>query len=262
MRGATTFGCGQGSSHKLGRALRLHAWRVFEKAHGPGFLIAAAGTGGHLFLPLGRGRGALPAEFLRLQWLGEVPDRPGAEAGAGAATPCIPFAPGLTGAGGWRNSGNCSKTAGGQPRGAQLIRRLKAANVVFSTGGYIAAPAYWRRAVWWLLFWHELPMRSPGQVTGLAGAAVQRVAWAFRLHRAPVSPAVARCWTRHAGRQDFLLPCPVTGVGSRWRGSAASSDGAAARGARADRMVRSPWLPQLWLLAAGRASHPAPAIRR
>jgi len=127
--------------------------------------------------------------------------------------------------------------------------------VVFSTGGYIAAPAILAgRWCWlWPVVLHD-PICDPGRGTRLAGGWCSRGwRWAFRLHRAPC-PAVARCLDRHAVRQDFsCCLAPLTGRGVPAGEGAAASGGkfwAAARGARAE-TGWGPLVPQLLVLAAG-----------
>jgi UDP-N-acetylglucosamine--N-acetylmuramyl-(pentapeptide) pyrophosphoryl-undecaprenol N-acetylglucosamine transferase len=163
-------------------------------------LIAASGTGGHLFPALAVAQ-ALPADW-QIQWLG-VPDR--------LETELVPEEIPLhtVNAGGLQGRGlqkllNLLRLLGASWSVRQLIRR-EGIRVVFSTGGYIAAPAILGAR------WCGVPVvlhesnGVPGRVTRLLGR--------FCTHVAVGLPQAAErlkgCQPRVTGtpvRREFLQP--------------------------------------------------------
>ena len=134
-------------------------------------LIAASGTGGHLFPALAVAQ-ALPSDW-EIQWLG-VPDR--------LETELVPQdyrlhtvdAGGLQGRG-LRKLTNLLRLLGATVTVRRLIRRERI-RLVFSTGGYIAAPAI--LAARWCgvpVVLHE-SNGVPGKVTRLFGRLCSQVA--------------------------------------------------------------------------------------
>jgi UDP-N-acetylglucosamine--N-acetylmuramyl-(pentapeptide) pyrophosphoryl-undecaprenol N-acetylglucosamine transferase len=166
-------------------------------------LIAASGTGGHLFPALAVAQ-ALPADW-QIQWLG-VPDR--------LETALVPAEIPLhtVNAGGLQGRGlqkllNLLRLLGASWSVRQLIRR-KGIRVVFSTGGYIAAPAILGAR------WCGVPVvlhesnGVPGRVTRLLGR--------FCTHVAVGLPQAAEqlqgCQPRVTGtpvRREFLQPAAL-----------------------------------------------------
>ena len=166
-------------------------------------LIAASGTGGHLFPALAVAQ-ALPANW-QVQWLG-VPNR--------LETELVPAEIPLhtVNAGGLQGRGlqkllNLLRLLGASWSVRQLIRRERI-RVVFSTGGYIAAPAI--LAARWCgvpVVLHE-SNGVPGRVTRLLGR--------FCTHVAVGLPQAAErlqgCQPRVTGtpvRREFLEPAAL-----------------------------------------------------
>jgi UDP-N-acetylglucosamine--N-acetylmuramyl-(pentapeptide) pyrophosphoryl-undecaprenol N-acetylglucosamine transferase len=138
----------------------------------PRLLIAASGTGGHLFPALAVAD-ALPAADWSVQWLG-VPDR--LETGLVPARYPLHTvrAGGLQGRG-LRKLLNLVRLLAATRTVRRLIRRQRI-DVVFSSGGYIAAPAILAAR------WCGIPVvlhesnAIPGRVTRLLGRYCSRVA--------------------------------------------------------------------------------------
>jgi len=166
-------------------------------------LIAASGTGGHLFPALAVAQ-ALPSDW-QIQWLG-VPDR--------LETELVPSEIPLhtVNAGGLQGRGlekliNLLRLLGASWSVRQLIRR-EGIRVVFSTGGYIAAPAI--LAARWCgvpVVLHE-SNGVPGRVTRLLGKLCTHVA--VGLPQAAVR--LRGCQPRVTGtpvRREFLQPAAL-----------------------------------------------------
>ncbi len=137
----------------------------------PTLLIAASGTGGHLFPALAVAE-ALPVEW-RVHWLG-VPDRLERELVPGRYPLHTVRAGGLQGRG-LRRLWNLLQLINAARPVRRLIRR-EGVDVVFSSGGYIAAPAILAAR------WCRVPVvlhesnAIPGKVTRLLGRFCTRVA--------------------------------------------------------------------------------------
>lgn len=169
----------------------------------PTLLIAASGTGGHLFPALAVAD-ALPPQW-RVAWLG-VPDR--------LETSLVPSryplhtirAGGLQGRG-LRRLLQLLQLLLAVRRVRQLIRRERV-DVVFSSGGYIAAPAILAaRSLGVPVLLHE-SNAIPGKVTRLLGRLCSQVA----LGLPQAADRLARCQLLVTGtpvRQDFLKPAPL-----------------------------------------------------
>ena len=137
----------------------------------PRLLIAASGTGGHLFPALAVAE-ALPAEW-DVHWLG-VPDRLERQLVPSRYPLHTVKAGGLQGRG-LRKLLNLLRLIGATRSVRRLIRR-EGVEAVFSTGGYIAAPAI--LAARWCgvpVVLHE-SNAIPGRVTRLLGRLCTRVA--------------------------------------------------------------------------------------
>ena len=137
----------------------------------PRLLIAASGTGGHLFPALAVAE-ALPADW-SVQWLG-VPDRLERQLVPSRYPLHTMKAGGLQGRG-LRRLVNLLRLLGATVTVRRLLRRERIA-VVFSSGGYIAAPAI--LAARWCgvpVVLHE-SNAIPGRVTRLLGRCCDRVA--------------------------------------------------------------------------------------
>jgi UDP-N-acetylglucosamine--N-acetylmuramyl-(pentapeptide) pyrophosphoryl-undecaprenol N-acetylglucosamine transferase len=205
-------------------------------------LIAASGTGGHLFPALAVAQ-ALPADW-QIQWLG-VPDR--------LETELVPEEIPLhtVNAGGLQGRGlqkllNLLRLIGASWSVRQLIRR-EGIRVVFSTGGYIAAPAILGAR------WCGVPVvlhesnGVPGRVTRLLGR--------FCTHVAVGLPQAAErlkhCQPRVTGtpvRREFLQPAALPDWVPARTGPLLVVMGGSQGAVGLNRMVR-PVLPRL--LAAG-----------
>jgi len=166
----------------------------------PRLLIAASGTGGHLFPALAVAE-ALPADW-SVQWLG-VPDRLERELVPSRFPLHTVKAGGLQGRG-LRKLLNLLRLLAATRSVRRLIRRERI-DVVFSSGGYIAAPGVLAAR------WCGIPVvlhesnAIPGRVTRLLGRLCSRVAVGL--------PAAAerlpRCRPLLTGtpvRRDFLEP--------------------------------------------------------
>ena len=134
-------------------------------------LIAASGTGGHLFPALAVAQ-ALPADWT-LHWLG-VPDRLETDLVPAAIPLHTVQAGGLQGRG-LRKLWNLLRLLAASVQVRQLIRRERI-RLVFSTGGYIAAPAILAaRSCGIPVVLHE-SNGVPGRVTRLLGRWCTQVA--------------------------------------------------------------------------------------
>ena len=137
----------------------------------PRLLIAASGTGGHLFPALAVAE-ALPPQWT-VQWLG-VPDRLERELVPSQYPLHTVKAGGLQGRG-LRKLLNLLRLLAATSTVRQLIRRERI-DIVFSSGGYIAAPAILAAR------WCRIPVvlhesnAIPGRVTRLLGRLCSRVA--------------------------------------------------------------------------------------
>ena len=205
-------------------------------------LIAASGTGGHVFPALAVAR-ALPADW-QLQWLG-VPNR--------LETELVPADIPLhtVNAGGLQGRGlqkllNLLRLLGASWSVRQLIRR-EGIRVVFSTGGYIAAPAI--LAARWCgvpVVLHE-SNGVPGRVTRLLGKLCSRVAVGLP----QAAERLPGCQPRVTGtpvRREFLEPAPLPAWMPAGSGPLLVVMGGSQGAVGLNRMVL-PLLPQL--LAAG-----------
>ncbi|CAK6695941.1 UDP-N-acetylglucosamine--N-acetylmuramyl-(pentapeptide) pyrophosphoryl-undecaprenol N-acetylglucosamine transferase [Synechococcus sp. CBW1107] len=205
-------------------------------------LIAASGTGGHVFPALAVAR-ALPADW-QLQWLG-VPNR--------LETELVPADIPLhtVNAGGLQGRGlqkllNLLRLLGASWSVRQLIRR-ESIRVVFSTGGYIAAPAI--LAARWCgvpVVLHE-SNGVPGRVTRLLGKLCSRVAVGLP----QAAERLPGCQPRVTGtpvRREFLGPAPLPAWVPAGSGPLLVVMGGSQGAVGLNRMVR-PLLTQL--LAAG-----------
>jgi UDP-N-acetylglucosamine--N-acetylmuramyl-(pentapeptide) pyrophosphoryl-undecaprenol N-acetylglucosamine transferase len=201
-------------------------------------LIAASGTGGHLFPALAVAQ-ALPADW-QIQWLG-VPDR--------LETELVPTEIPLhtVNAGGLQGRGvqkllNLLRLLGASWSVRQLIRR-EGIRVVFSTGGYIAAPAILGAR------WCGVPVvlhesnGVPGRVTRLLGR--------FCTHVAVGLPQAAErlkgCQPRVTGtpvRREFLQPAALPDWVPDGTGPLLVVMGGSQGAVGLNRMVR-PMLPRL-----------------
>jgi UDP-N-acetylglucosamine--N-acetylmuramyl-(pentapeptide) pyrophosphoryl-undecaprenol N-acetylglucosamine transferase len=210
-------------------------------------LIAASGTGGHLFPALAVAR-ALPADW-QIQWLG-VPNR--------LETELVPADIPLhtVNAGGLQGRGlekllNLLRLLGASWSVRQLIRR-EGIRVVFSTGGYIAAPAI--LAARWCgvpVVLHE-SNGVPGRVTRLLGKLCSRVAVGLP----QTAERLPGCQPRVTGtpvRRDFLEPAPLPAWVPAGSGPLLVVMGGSQGAVGLNRMVR-PLLPQL-LTAGCRVVH-------
>jgi UDP-N-acetylglucosamine--N-acetylmuramyl-(pentapeptide) pyrophosphoryl-undecaprenol N-acetylglucosamine transferase len=169
----------------------------------PTLLIAASGTGGHLFPALAVAD-ALPDGW-RVHWLG-VPDRLESRLVPSRYPLHTVRAGGLQGRG-LRQLANLLQLLLATRRVRQLIRRERV-DAVFSSGGYIAAPAILAaRSLGVPVLLHE-SNAIPGKVTRLLGRLCSRVAVGL--------PAAAerlpRCRPQVTGtpvRQAFLAPASL-----------------------------------------------------
>jgi UDP-N-acetylglucosamine--N-acetylmuramyl-(pentapeptide) pyrophosphoryl-undecaprenol N-acetylglucosamine transferase len=204
----------------------------------PRLLIAASGTGGHLFPALAVAE-ALPPEW-SVQWLG-VPDRLERE--------LVPSRYPLhtVRAGGWQGRGlrklwNLVQLLIATRSVRRLIRREEI-TAVFSSGGYIAAPAI--LAARWCgvpVVLHE-SNAIPGRVTRLLGRLCSRVAVGLP----QAAERLPRCRPRVTGtpvRHGLLEPVPLPDWVPQGSGPLLLVMGGSQGALGLNRMVR-PLLPRL-----------------
>ncbi|MFN6339413.1 MAG: UDP-N-acetylglucosamine--N-acetylmuramyl-(pentapeptide) pyrophosphoryl-undecaprenol N-acetylglucosamine transferase [Cyanobacteriota bacterium] len=204
----------------------------------PTLLIAASGTGGHLFPALAVAE-ALPPGW-RVHWLG-VPDR--------LERRLVPSAYPLhtVRAGGLQGKGlgkllNLLRLLGATLPTRRLIRR-EGVDVVFSTGGYIAAPAILAAR------WSGVPVvlhesnAIPGKVTRLLGRLCTRVALGLP-EAAERLPGAHPLVTGTPVRKAFLEPAPLPDWVPRGPGPLVLMMGGSQGALRLNRMVR-PLIPRL-----------------
>jgi UDP-N-acetylglucosamine--N-acetylmuramyl-(pentapeptide) pyrophosphoryl-undecaprenol N-acetylglucosamine transferase len=166
-------------------------------------LIAASGTGGHLFPGLAVAE-ALPEDW-SVSWLG-VPDRLERELVPSRYPLHTIRAGGLQGRG-WRKLWQLIRLIASSGTVRRLIR-LEGIDVVFSTGGYIAAPAI--LAARWCgvpVVLHE-SNAIPGRVTRLLGRLCTRVAVGLP----QAAERLPRCRPLVTGtpvRREFLAPATL-----------------------------------------------------
>jgi UDP-N-acetylglucosamine--N-acetylmuramyl-(pentapeptide) pyrophosphoryl-undecaprenol N-acetylglucosamine transferase len=204
----------------------------------PTLLIAASGTGGHLFPALAVAE-ALPPDW-RVQWLG-VPDRLERQLVPSLYPMNFVRAGGLQGRG-LRKLWNLVQLLTATRVVRRLIRR-EGITAVFSSGGYIAAPAI--LAARWCgvpVVLHE-SNAVPGKVTRLLGRLCSHVAVglpeaAERLPRC--RPLVTGTPVRHA----FLEPAPLPSWVPAGEGPLLLVMGGSQGAVGLNRMVR-PLLPKL-----------------
>ncbi|MCP9801164.1 glycosyltransferase [Synechococcus sp. RedBA-s] len=166
-------------------------------------LIAASGTGGHLFPALAVAE-ALPDSW-QVQWLG-VPNRLERELVPSRYPLHTIRAGGLQGKG-LRKLWQLLRLIASSVAVRQLIRR-EGIDLVFSTGGYIAAPAI--LAARWCgvpVVLHE-SNAIPGRVTRLLGRHCSRVAVGLR-EAAERLPQCRPLVTGTPVRAEFLRPAPL-----------------------------------------------------
>ncbi|MEY4352316.1 MAG: hypothetical protein RLZZ609_557 [Cyanobacteriota bacterium] len=208
----------------------------------PTLLIAASGTGGHLFPALAVAE-ALPSDW-QVHWLG-VPDRLEQQLVPGGYPLHTVRAGGLQGRG-LRKLRNLLQLLGATLPTRRLILR-QGVDVVFSTGGYIAAPAILAAR------WSGVPVvlhesnAIPGKVTRLLGRLCTRVA----LGLPEAAERLPHCHPLVTGtpvRQAFLEPAPLPEWVPRGEGPLLLVMGGSQGALRLNRMVR-PLIPRL--LAAG-----------
>jgi UDP-N-acetylglucosamine--N-acetylmuramyl-(pentapeptide) pyrophosphoryl-undecaprenol N-acetylglucosamine transferase len=167
----------------------------------PRLLIAASGTGGHLFPALAVADALPPAEW-SVQWLG-VPDRLETELVPARYPLHTVRAGGLQGKG-LRKLLNLLRLIAATRTVRRLIRRERI-DVVFSSGGYIAAPAILAAR------WCGIPVvlhesnAIPGRVTRLLGRFCSRVAVGLPA-AAERLPHCRPLLTGTPVRQEFLQP--------------------------------------------------------
>ncbi|MEB3260690.1 MAG: UDP-N-acetylglucosamine--N-acetylmuramyl-(pentapeptide) pyrophosphoryl-undecaprenol N-acetylglucosamine transferase [Cyanobacteriota bacterium] len=204
----------------------------------PTLLIAASGTGGHLFPALAVAE-ALPAEW-RVRWLG-VPDRLEQTLVPAAYPLHTVRAGGLQGKGPRKVIDAFHLLAATLPT-RRLIQR-EGVDVVFSTGGYIAAPAI--LAARWCgvpVVLHE-SNAIPGKVTRLLGRWCARVAVGLP-EAAERLPACRPLVTGTPVRRSFLAPAPLPDWVPRGEGPLLLVMGGSQGALRLNRMVR-PLIPRL-----------------
>ncbi len=169
----------------------------------PRLLVAASGTGGHLFPALAVAE-ALPAGW-EVRWLG-VPDRLERELVPSRYPLHTVRAGGLQGRG-LRKLLNLLRLLGAIRSVRRLIRRERI-DVVFSSGGYIAAPAILAAR------WGGVPVvlhdsnAIPGRVTRLLGRLCTHVAVGL-VDGAERLPRCRPLVTGTPVRRDFLEPAPA-----------------------------------------------------
>ena len=208
----------------------------------PRLLIAASGTGGHLFPALAVAE-ALPASW-QVQWLG-VPDRLERELVPSQYPLHTVRAGGLQGRG-LRKFWNLLQLLRATLVVRHLIRREGIA-VVFSTGGYIAAPAI--VAARWCgvpVVLHE-SNAIPGRVTRLLGRHCNRVAVGLTA-AAERLPHCRPLVTGTPVRAAVLQPTPLPDWAPRGTGPLLLAMGGSQGAVGLNRMLR-PLLPDL--VAAG-----------
>jgi UDP-N-acetylglucosamine--N-acetylmuramyl-(pentapeptide) pyrophosphoryl-undecaprenol N-acetylglucosamine transferase len=208
----------------------------------PRLLIAASGTGGHLFPALAVAQ-ALPADW-QIQWLG-VPDRLETELVPEEIPLHTVQAGGLQGRG-LQKLLNLLRLLGASWSVRQLIRR-EGIRVVFSTGGYIAAPAILGAR------WCGVPVvlhesnGVPGRVTRLLGRFCTQVAVGLP----QAAERLQSCQPRVTGtpvRWEFLQPAALPAWVPAGPGPLLVVMGGSQGAVGLNRMVR-PLLPRL--LSAG-----------
>jgi UDP-N-acetylglucosamine--N-acetylmuramyl-(pentapeptide) pyrophosphoryl-undecaprenol N-acetylglucosamine transferase len=204
----------------------------------PTVLIAASGTGGHLFPALAVAE-ALPADW-RVHWLG-VPDRLERQLVPSRYPLHTVRAGGLQGRG-LRKLVNLLQLINAARPVRRLIRR-EGVSVVFSSGGYIAAPAI--LAARWCgvpVVLHE-SNAIPGKVTRLLGRLCTRVAVGL-----PQAAArLPRCRPLVTGtpvREAFLVPAPLPAWVPEGDGPLVLVMGGSQGAVGLNRMVR-PLIPRL-----------------
>ncbi len=204
----------------------------------PRLLIAASGTGGHLFPALAVAE-ALPADW-DVHWLG-VPDRLERQLVPSRFPLHTVKAGGLQGRG-LRKVINLLRLIAATGSVRQLIRR-EGVSVVFSTGGYIAAPAI--LAARWCgvpVVLHE-SNAIPGRVTRLLGRLCSRVAVGLPA-AAELLPHCRPVVTGTPVRNEFLRPAPLPDWVPQGSGPLLVVMGGSQGAVGLNRMVR-PLLPRL-----------------
>ena len=201
-------------------------------------LIAASGTGGHLFPALAVAA-ALPSSWT-VQWLG-VPDRLERQLVPSQYPLHTVRAGGLQGRG-LRQLWNLLQLVRATVAVRQLIRRERV-DLVFSTGGYIAAPAI--VAARWCgvpVVLHE-SNAIPGKVTRLLGRCCCKVA----LGLAAAAERLPQCRPVVTGtpvRSELLRPTPLPAWAPQGSGPLLLAMGGSQGAVGLNRMLR-PLLPQL-----------------
>ena len=204
----------------------------------PTLLIAASGTGGHLFPALAVAE-ALPPDW-RVLWLG-VPDRLERELVPERYPLHTVRAGGLQGRG-LRKLGNLLQLILATLPTRRLIRR-EGVTAVFSSGGYIAAPAILAAR------WGGVPVvlhesnAIPGKVTRLLGRFCTRVAVGLP-QAAERLPGCRPLVTGTPVRGAFLQPAPLPAWVPRGDGPLVLVTGGSQGALRLNRMVR-PLIPRL-----------------
>jgi UDP-N-acetylglucosamine--N-acetylmuramyl-(pentapeptide) pyrophosphoryl-undecaprenol N-acetylglucosamine transferase len=204
----------------------------------PTLLIAASGTGGHLFPALAVAE-ALPPDW-RVLWLG-VPDRLERELVPERYPLHTVRAGGLQGRG-LRKLGNLLQLIQATLPTRRLIRR-EGVTAVFSSGGYIAAPAILAAR------WGGVPVvlhesnAIPGKVTRLLGRFCTRVAVGLP-QAAERLPDCRPLVTGTPVRGAFLQPAPLPAWVPRGDGPLVLVMGGSQGALRLNRMVR-PLIPKL-----------------
>jgi UDP-N-acetylglucosamine--N-acetylmuramyl-(pentapeptide) pyrophosphoryl-undecaprenol N-acetylglucosamine transferase len=169
-------------------------------------LIAASGTGGHLFPALAVAR-AVPADWT-VQWLG-VPDRLEQQLVPSEYPLHVVKAGGLQGRG-LRKLANLLRLLGATWTVRQLIRRERI-RLVFSSGGYIAAPAILAAR------WCGIPVvlhesnGVPGKVTRLLGRFCTQVALACPRRQSGCTAASRASPAHRCARRSSSLQLCRTG---------------------------------------------------
>ena len=201
-------------------------------------LIAASGTGGHLFPALAVAQ-ALPSDW-EVQWLG-VPDRLETELVPSSIRLHTVEAGGLQGRG-LRKLYNLLRLLGATVAVRRLLRRERI-RLVFSTGGYIAAPAI--LAARWCgvpVVLHE-SNGVPGKVTRLFGRLCNQVAVGLP----QAAERLQGCHPRVTGtpvRRAFLQAAALPGWVPQGSGPLLLVMGGSQGAVGLNRMVR-PLLPRL-----------------